>query len=54
MMSGVGVEQHLASVLIVDDNAENRVLLSGLLKPHYRVIVSTGGKQALNICTKTA
>ncbi|CAM3812901.1 two-component system response regulator [Vibrio aquimaris] len=46
------MEQHLASVLIVDDNAENRVLLSGLLKPHYRVIVSTGGKQALNICTK--
>ena len=46
------MEEHLTSVLIVDDNAENRVLLSGLLKPHYRVFVSTGGKQALNICTK--
>ncbi|WP_341661078.1 two-component system response regulator [Vibrio sp.] len=46
------MEEHLASVLIVDDNAENRVLLSGLLKPHFRVFVSTGGKQALNICTK--
>ena len=47
------MEEHLASVLIVDDNAENRVLLSGL-KPHYRVFVSTGGKQALNIARKNS
>ncbi|GLT17845.1 two-component system response regulator [Vibrio zhanjiangensis] len=40
------------SVLIVDDNAESRLTISSLLKPHYRVFVATGGKQALDICAK--
>ena len=40
----------VSSVLVVDDNAENRVLLSSLLKPHHKVIVATSGQQALAIC----
>ncbi len=52
VVPGVGMSEHLTSVLIVDDNAENRVLLSGLLKPHHRLFVATGGQQAINICKK--
>tara|TARA_Y100001956_G_C4122574_1_gene188297 strand:+ start:1327 stop:2445 length:1119 start_codon:yes stop_codon:yes gene_type:complete len=38
-----------SSVLVVDDNAENRVLLSGLLKPHHKVLVAINGEQALSL-----
>lgn len=40
-----------ANILVVDDNAENRVLLSGLLKPHYKVLVAVNGEQALALAT---
>lgn len=43
-----------ATVLVVDDNADNRVLLSSLLKPQYKVIVAIDGHQALSICQKQA
>ncbi|MCG9750294.1 two-component system response regulator [Vibrio brasiliensis] len=43
------MDELVSSVLVVDDNAENRVLLSGLLKPHYKVLVATNGKQALSL-----
>ncbi|MDN3611846.1 HD domain-containing phosphohydrolase [Vibrio ostreicida] len=44
------MNDHPTSVLVVDDNAENRVLLSGLLKPHHQVLVVTGGVQAISLC----
>ncbi|TFH92694.1 response regulator [Vibrio ouci] len=37
------------TVLVVDDIAENRVLLSGLLKNNYKVLVATNGDQALSL-----
>ncbi|KLN66589.1 MULTISPECIES: response regulator [Vibrio] len=46
--------ESVSSVLVVDDNAENRVLLSSLLKPHHKVVVATSGQQALSICQKQA
>ncbi len=42
----------LETILIVDDNPENRALLAGLLKPHYRLLVAVSGAQALAICHK--
>ncbi|MDW6001933.1 response regulator [Vibrio mangrovi] len=38
------------TVLIVDDNAENRSLLGGLLKPHFHVLITTRGEQAIKVC----
>lgn len=40
-----------SSVLVVDDNAENRVLLSGLLKPYFKVLVAVNGEQALTLAS---
>lgn len=39
------------SVLIVDDERVNIDLMVGLLKPHYRTLVATGGEQALRRAT---
>lgn len=41
------------TVLVVDDNPENRAVLIGLLKPYYRVLVAINGLQALEICTRS-
>lgn len=38
------------TVLVVDDNSENRSLLNGLLSSDYRVLIATNGKQALVAC----
>lgn len=46
------IMSELETILIVDDNPENRALLAGLLKPHYRLLVATSGAQALTICHK--
>jgi len=43
------MNESMTTVLVVDDNADNRVLLSGLLKPHHKVIVATNGQQALEL-----
>jgi len=39
-------------VLVVDDNAENRVLLHSLLKPHFQVLIATNGTQAIEAASK--
>jgi signal transduction histidine kinase len=38
-----------ATILVVDDTADNLVLLSGLLKDNYKVKIASGGEKALNI-----
>lgn len=38
-----------ATVLIVDDSAENLTVLSELLRPHYRVLATTSGAGALRV-----
>ncbi|MBE1161996.1 response regulator [Dyella acidiphila] len=40
---------HAASVLVVDDGADNRLLLSELLRPFYRVDAAADGEQALKM-----
>lgn len=42
----------LETLLIVDDNPENRALLAGLLRPYYRLQIAVGGAQALELCQK--
>ncbi|KUE80761.1 two-component system response regulator [Aeromonas schubertii] len=41
------------TILVVDDNPENRAVLIGLLKPHYRILVAVNGAQALEICQRS-
>lgn len=41
------------TILVVDDNPENRAVLIGLLKPHYRILVAVNGTQALEICQRS-
>ncbi|ENY72499.1 response regulator [Aeromonas diversa CDC 2478-85] len=41
------------TILVVDDNPENRAVLIGLLKSHYRVLVAVNGSQALEICHRS-
>ncbi|MFC4147454.1 SpoIIE family protein phosphatase [Micromonospora mangrovi] len=36
-----------ATVLVVEDNADLRTFLSGLLAPHYRVVLAVDGQEAL-------
>ncbi|MBY6188648.1 response regulator [Marinobacter hydrocarbonoclasticus] len=36
-----------ATVLIVDDSAENLQLLNGILSPHFRVLIARNGEEAL-------
>ncbi|HEY3432851.1 MAG TPA: HD domain-containing phosphohydrolase [Rhodocyclaceae bacterium] len=38
------------TVLIVDDQPENLVVLGALLEPHYRILVANSGEQALRLC----
>jgi putative two-component system response regulator len=38
-----------ATLLIVDDSAENLYVLSELLRPHYRVLAATSGEDGLRI-----
>ena len=38
-----------ATILVVDDKADNLTLISGLLKDKYKIKVANGGKKALNI-----
>ncbi len=40
------------TVLIVDDAAENRTLIMGLLKDEYRVLAAVSGMQALELCER--
>ncbi|MDW6093926.1 two-component system response regulator [Vibrio rhizosphaerae] len=40
------------TVLIVDDNAENRALLGEVLKPYFHVLITTRGDQAIKVCQK--
>ncbi|KUI96658.1 response regulator [Vibrio sp. MEBiC08052] len=40
------------TVLIVDDNAENRALLAEVLKPYFHILVTTRGEQAIKVCQK--
>lgn len=42
----MGNEQQ-ATILVVDDEPMNIIVLSDLLKPHYRVLVARSGEQAL-------
>ena len=42
-----------ATVLIVDDNADNLDVLSGVLRPFYKVKAAINGKLALKIITKS-
>lgn len=44
-MLGEQMDKLVTGVLVADDSAENRVLLSGLLKPYYKVKVDKNGKQ---------
>src|SRR5690349_1146604 len=37
-------------VLAVDDTPENLTVISGILRPHYKVRVATSGERALQIC----
>lgn len=43
------MEPGKAKILAVDDNIENRVLISALLKREHKVMLATGGQQALDI-----
>jgi putative two-component system response regulator len=43
-----------ATLLVVDDTADNLALMSGLLKRDYRVKVANGGERALKIATSDA
>ncbi|QMV15539.1 response regulator [Vibrio spartinae] len=40
------------TVLIVDDNAENRALLGEVLKPYFHILITTRGEQAIRVCQK--
>ncbi|BCL69883.1 putative CheY-like fused with Metal-dependent phosphohydrolase [Vibrio nigripulchritudo MADA3029] len=40
------------TILIVDDTAENRTLITGLLKDDYRVLAAVSGMQALELCER--
>lgn len=40
------------TILIVDDTAENRTLITGLLKDEYRVLAAVSGMQALELCER--
>lgn len=40
----------MATILVVDDTAENLTLLSGLFKDSYRVKIAHNGEKALHIC----
>lgn len=39
-------------LLIVDDSAENLYVLSGLLRPYYRVLAATSGEAALRVAAR--
>ena len=40
---------HAATILIVDDSPENLVLMSTLLKEHYKVKVANSGARGLEL-----
>lgn len=42
-------EQQKATILVVDDNADNLTLMSGLLKDKYKVKVANSGERGLRI-----
>jgi putative two-component system response regulator len=42
-----------STVLLVDDNADNLNVLSGLLQPHYTVLAATSGEGALSVAGRT-
>ncbi len=44
------MEGNRDTVLVVDDNSENRSLLNGLLSSTYRVLIATNGMQAISAC----
>ncbi len=46
-------DQKSATILIVDDAAENLRVLSGLLGPHYRVLAATSGERGLRVAADT-
>lgn len=39
------MDKLVSGVLVADNSAENRVLLSGLLKQYYKLMVDKNGKQ---------
>ena len=44
-VEGAGV----ATILVVDDTAENLTVLTELLQPSYRVLATNSGKRALQL-----
>jgi PAS domain S-box-containing protein len=42
-----GADEHQATVLVVDDNADMRAHIRNLLARHYRVVTATNGAEAL-------
>lgn len=44
-------KQNLPTVLVVDDNPDNIDVLTGILRPYYKVKASVNGKLALKIAT---
>ena len=43
------MDEHLKTILVVDDAPENIRVLSTILGPHYRVKAATSGERALEI-----
>ena len=43
------IVQNSATILIIDDSAENLYVLSELLRPHYRVLAATSGEEGLRV-----
>jgi putative two-component system response regulator len=52
-MENTSHSNHKATILIVDDTHDNLVLMSGLLKEHYRIKVANHGEKALKIAQMT-
>ncbi|MGD8110020.1 response regulator [Vibrio sp. TRT 17S01] len=46
------MNEEKATILVVDDNSENRALLNGLLASTFRVLIATNGMQAIQACKK--
>ncbi len=44
--------EHNATVLIIDDSAENLHVLSELLRPEYRVLAATSGERGLRVANE--
>lgn len=52
MPEDVDLDEDADTVLIIDDNADMRVLLRTLLSPHYTVLQASGGAQGFKMAMK--